>query len=66
MSSPHNTHGFEEEENEHDVVDKVYSELTPMLNPSPMVKFLRDRAGDEISCPRRPCGKPQKNLCLLL
>lgn len=32
MSSPYNTHGFEEEENEHDVVDKVYSELTPMLN----------------------------------
>jgi hypothetical protein len=47
MSSPHNTHGFEEEENEHDVVDKVYSELTPMLNPSAMVRFLRNRAGDE-------------------
>ena len=47
MSSPHNTHGFEEEENEHDVVDKVYSELIPMLNPSAMVRFLRNRAGDE-------------------
>jgi hypothetical protein len=47
MITPHNTHGFEEEENEHDVVDKVYAELTPMVNPSPMVRFLRNRAGDE-------------------
>lgn len=42
-----NTHGFEEEENEHDVVDKVYAELTPMMNPSPMVRLLRNRAGNE-------------------
>lgn len=42
-----NTHGFEEEENEHDVVDKVYAELTPMINPSPMVRLLRNRAGNE-------------------
>ena len=42
-----NTHGFEEEENEHDVVDKVYSELTPMMDPSPMVAMLRNRAGNE-------------------
>lgn len=42
-----NTHGFEEEENEHDVVDKVYAELTPMMNPSPMVRLLRNRAGDQ-------------------
>lgn len=41
-----NTHGFEEEENEHDVVDKVYSEIVPMLNPSPMVRMLRNRAGN--------------------
>lgn len=47
MNSPHNTQGFEEEENEHDVVDKVYAELTPMIDPSPMVRFLRNRAGDE-------------------
>jgi hypothetical protein len=47
MSAPHNTHGFEEEENEHDVVDRVFPELTPMMNPSPMVRFLRNRAGDE-------------------
>lgn len=47
MSSPHNTHGFEEEENEHDVVDKVYAELKPMMNPSPMVRMLRNRAGEE-------------------
>jgi hypothetical protein len=47
MSSPHNTHGFEEEENEHDVTDKIYNELTPMLNPSQMVRFLRNRAGEE-------------------
>lgn len=47
MSLPHNTHGFEEEENEHDVVDKVYNELTPMLDPSPMVRMLRNRAGEE-------------------
>jgi hypothetical protein len=47
MSAPHNTHGFEEEENEHDVVDRVFPELTPMMNPSPMVRLLRNRAGDE-------------------
>jgi hypothetical protein len=47
LSSPHNTHGFEVDENEHDVEDKVYAELTPKLNPSPMVRFLRDRAGNE-------------------
>ena len=47
MSAPHNTHGFEEEENEHDVVDRVFPELTPMMNPGPMVRFLRNRAGDE-------------------
>lgn len=42
-----NTHGFEEEENEHDVIDKVYPELKPMMNPSPMVRTLRNRAGAE-------------------
>lgn len=42
-----NTHGFEVDENEHDVVDEVYSELTPMLNPSRWVRLLRDRAGNE-------------------
>ena len=36
-----NTHGFEVDENEHDVVDKHYEELTPRLNPSPMVAMLR-------------------------
>lgn len=46
MTTTINTHGFEEEENEHDVVDKVYAELKPMLNPSPMVQFLRNRAGE--------------------
>ena len=46
MTSVINTHGFEEE-NEHDVVDKVYAELKPMINPSPMVRFLRNRAGEE-------------------
>jgi hypothetical protein len=47
MTATINTHGFEEEQNEHDVVDKVYAELTPMINPSPMVRFLRNRAGEE-------------------
>lgn len=42
-----NSHGFEVDENEHDVVDKSYPELTPMLNPSRMVRILRNRAGDE-------------------
>jgi hypothetical protein len=41
-----NTYGFEKEENEHDVDDKVYPELSPMLNPTGMVRILRDRAGD--------------------
>jgi hypothetical protein len=47
MTTTINTHGFEEEENEQDVVDKVYAELTPMVNPSPMVRFLRNRAVEE-------------------
>ena len=42
-----NTHGFEVDENEHDVVDRVYSELTPMMNPTPSVRMLRNRAGDK-------------------
>lgn len=42
-----NTHGFEVDENEHDVVDRVYSELTPMMNPTPWVRLLRNRAGDK-------------------
>ena len=41
-----NTHGFEVEENEHDVDDKIYPELSPMLNPIGMVRILRNRAGD--------------------
>ena len=41
-----NTHGFEVEENEHDVNDKIYPELSPMLNPTGMVCILRNRAGD--------------------
>jgi hypothetical protein len=41
-----NTHGFEKEENEHDVDDKIYPELSPMLNPTGMVRILRFRAGD--------------------
>ena len=36
----------EVEENEHDVDDKIYPELSPMLNPTGMVRILRDRAGD--------------------
>ena len=42
-----NTHGFEVDENEHDVVDRVYSELTPMMNPTHWVRMLRNRAGDK-------------------
>ena len=41
-----NTHGFEVEENEHYVNDKIYPELSPMLNPIGMVRILRNRAGD--------------------
>jgi predicted translin family RNA/ssDNA-binding protein len=40
-----NTHGFEKEENEHDINDKIYPELSPMLNPTGMVRILRNRAG---------------------
>jgi hypothetical protein len=36
----------EVEENEHDVDDKIYPELSPMLNPTGMVRILRIRAGD--------------------
>lgn len=40
-----NTHGFEEEENEHDVVDKVYDEITPRIKQSDMVVHLKNMAG---------------------
>jgi hypothetical protein len=43
----HNTHGFEEEVNEHDVQDKVYNDIKPRLDPSPWVRSLKDYAGAE-------------------
>jgi len=43
----HNTHGFEVEVNEHDVQDKVYSDIKPMLDPSPWVRSLKNYAGAE-------------------
>ena len=43
----HNTHGFEEEVNEHDVVDKVYSNIKPRIQQSEWVVKLKNQAGDE-------------------
>jgi hypothetical protein len=43
----HNTHGFEEEVNEHDVVDKVYSDIKPRVKQSEWVVKLKNQAGEE-------------------
>ena len=43
----HNTHGFELEENEHDVVDKVYTDITPRVEQSEWVVKLKNQAGEE-------------------
>lgn len=43
----HNTHGFELEENEHDVVDKVYTDITPRKEPTEWVRKLKNQAGNE-------------------
>ena len=43
----HNTHGFELEENEHDVVDKVYTDIIPRQQKSEWVVKLRNQAGEE-------------------
>lgn len=43
----HNTHGFEEEVNEHDVVDKVYSNIKPRIEQSEWVVKLKNQAGEE-------------------
>mgnify|MGYP001570086747 FL=1 len=43
----HNTHGFEKEENEHDVVDKVYSDIKPRVKQSEWVVKLKNQAGEE-------------------
>ena len=41
------THGFEKEENEHDVVDKVYLDIKPRPQLSDIVISLRNQAGEE-------------------
>ena len=46
MDEP-NTHGYEIEENEHDVVDKVYLDIKPRPQLSNIVKSLRNQAGEE-------------------
>ena len=46
MDEP-NTHGYEIEENEHDVVDKVYLDIKPRPQLSDIVKSLRNQAGEE-------------------
>jgi hypothetical protein len=47
MVMQHNTHGFELEENEHDVVDKVYTDIIPRQQKSEWVVRLRNQAGEE-------------------
>ena len=46
MDEP-NTHGFEMEENEHDVVDKVYLDIKPRPQQSEVVQSLKNQAGEE-------------------
>ena len=43
----HNTHGFEIEENEHDVVDKDYPELKARVEQTEWVVKLKNQAGEE-------------------
>ena len=43
----HNTHGFEIEENEHDVVDKDYPEIKPRVEQTEWVVKLKNQAGEE-------------------
>ena len=43
----HNTHGFEKEENEHDVIDKVYNDIKPRKQPSKWVATLKNMAGEK-------------------
>lgn len=45
----HNTHGFEEEENEHDVVDKVYLNIKPRRQHSSLAKELKQQAGKKFN-----------------
>ena len=44
-----NTHGFEEEVNEHDVVDKVYLNITPKRPHSFLAKALKQQAGKKFN-----------------
>jgi len=46
MDAP-NTHGFEVEENEHDVVDKIYLDIIPREKLSDIVVALKNQAGQE-------------------
>ena len=41
------TYGFEKEENEHDVVDKVYLDINPRPQQSEVVQSLKNQAGEE-------------------
>tara|TARA_B110000444_G_scaffold134766_1_gene126564 strand:- start:378 stop:746 length:369 start_codon:yes stop_codon:yes gene_type:complete len=41
------THGYEIEENEHDVVDKVYLDIKPRPQQSEVVQSLKNQAGEE-------------------
>ena len=43
----HNTHGFEIEENEHDVVDKDYPEIKARVEQTEWVVKLKNQAGEE-------------------
>jgi len=42
-----NTHGIEEEENEHAIERKQYTYITPRAKQSDMVRALKDMAGDK-------------------
>jgi hypothetical protein len=46
MDEP-NTHGYEMEENEHDVEERVYSDITPFPQLSEIVRSLKNQAGLE-------------------
>ena len=42
-----NTHGIEEEENEHAIERRVYMDITPRIKQSEIVISLRNQAGKE-------------------
>ena len=59
-----NTHGIEEEENEHAVERKVYLDIIPMPPQSDIVRELKNKAGEEwkTSCTKHFAWKAAEHI----